>query len=97
MPVVMRDRSTVKVSKDGTLEIPKAIISTIAASPGERFRIERDGYGLRLVHDPALPKKTVDQVAGCLRDVSKKKRTDTEINRDIGAFIKAQDEATKGR
>jgi bifunctional DNA-binding transcriptional regulator/antitoxin component of YhaV-PrlF toxin-antitoxin module len=97
MAIVMKHNSTVKVKTSGVLEIPKAILAAIAAAPGERFKVERDGFGLRLVPDPALPKKTVDQVAGCLRASSGKQRSDAETAQDIGALIRAQDEATKGR
>lgn len=97
MSVAMKNRNTVKVKTTGVIEIPKAILATIAATPGERFKVERDGFGLRLVPDHVLPETTVDQVAGCLRKSRDKKRTDADIERDIGALIKAQDDATKGR
>lgn len=97
MTVVLKDRGTVKVSSAGTLEIPKTILNTIAAGPGERFKVERDGFGLRLV--PVLPAATmtVDQVAGCLSVKGRGKRSDAEVDKSIGALIKAQDGATKGR
>jgi bifunctional DNA-binding transcriptional regulator/antitoxin component of YhaV-PrlF toxin-antitoxin module len=97
MPVVINERSTVKVSNTGTLAIPKSFLDAIAAEPGEQFKVERDGYGLRLVpvaHDPV---KSIDEVAGMLRTNSKKKRGNTKTDQAIGALIKAQDDATKGR
>ncbi len=97
MPVVIKNLNTVKVKPTGVIEIPKAILAAIAAMPGERFKVERDGFGLRLVPDHALPAKTVDQVAGCLRGTRGKRRTDADIESDIGALVKAQDDATKGR
>ena len=97
MTSAIKHSSTVKVKDSGVLEIPKAMLAAIAAVPGERFTVKRDGFGLRLVPDPAMPKKTVDQVAGCLRASSGKKRSDTETNQDIGTLIKSQDDATKGR
>jgi bifunctional DNA-binding transcriptional regulator/antitoxin component of YhaV-PrlF toxin-antitoxin module len=96
MPVVMKERGTVKVSSTGTLAIPKGILELISATPGEKFKVERDGFGLRLVPMLDLPAKTVDEVGGCLRDSRWKKRTDAQVDRDIAALIKAQDDATKG-
>ena len=97
MAVVLKDRGTVKVSSAGTLEIPKTILSTIAAGPGERFKVERDGFGLRLV--PVLPAATmtVDQVAGCLYRPGREAKTDDEMNAALRTRARANDQATKSR
>lgn len=97
MAVVMKERGTVKVSNAGTLEIPKNILHTIAAGPGERFKVERDGFGLRLV--PVLPAATmtVDEVAGCLYRPGREIKSDDEMNAALRARAKANDRATKGR
>jgi len=97
MAVVMKERGTVKVSSAGTIEIPKNILNTIAAAPGEHFKVERDGFGLRLV--PVLPaaSMTVKQVAGCLYKPGRKAKTDSEMNAAIRARAKANDQTTKGR
>ncbi len=95
MAVVMKERGTVKVSNAGTLEIPKTILNTIAAGPGERFKVERDGFGLRLV--PVLPAATmtVDQVAGCLYKPGRKAKSDDDMNTVLRERAKANDRATK--
>lgn len=97
MPTAMRERGTVKVSSTGTLEIPKSILHTIAAVPGERFKVERDGFGLRLV--PLMPAitMTVEQVAGCLYQPGRKAKSDDDMNAALRARAKANDQATKGR
>ena len=97
MAVIMKERGTVKVSSAGTLEIPKTILNAIAAGPGERFKVERDGFGLRLV--PVLPAATmtVEQVAGCLYRPGRKAKTDDEMNAALRARAKANDQSTKSR
>lgn len=97
MPIAMKERRTIKVSSTGTLEIPKSIVHTIAAAPGERFKVERDGFGLRLV--PVMPTTTmtVEQVAGCLYKPGRQAKSDDDMNAAIRARAKANDQATKSR
>ncbi|MDP2826705.1 MAG: hypothetical protein Q8O52_28955 [Sulfuritalea sp.] len=91
------ERETVKVSSAGTLAIPKGILKSVAAKPGERFIVEKDGAGLRLV--PVLPllKRTVLQVAGCLHKTGRKAMTEAEMQSAVRAKAKASDQAAKSR
>lgn len=95
MPTATNERETVRVSSAGTLAIPKGILKSVAAKPGERFIVEKDGAGLRLV--PVLPllKRTVLQVAGCLHKTGRKAMTEAEMQSAVRARAKARDQATK--
>lgn len=97
MPTATNEHGTIQVSSAGTLAIPKGILQAVAARPGERFMVERDGAGLRLV--PVLPllKKTVAEVAGCLHKKGRPAMTDAEMKSAVRARAKARDQAGKTR
>jgi AbrB family looped-hinge helix DNA binding protein len=77
---------TTRLSTKGQIILPKTIRTSHAWESGTEFTVEEFGDGVLIRPSLAVPKSTIDDVAGCLR--RKRKRTtlaemDAAIEREV--------------
>ena len=86
---------TVKISHEGHLLLPKAVLETLHLRPGVELAITVVGSEIHLT--PTLPLITPTTVAagrGLLAGQGRHHLTDLEIKQRLSAKLKAQDAAT---
>jgi AbrB family looped-hinge helix DNA binding protein len=81
---------TVTLSSKGQLVIPKAVREHAQVAPGSRFSVHFVDGEIRLRPLAKAPASTVDQVAGCLAQPSRKRLSDAQTQAAIKARLKAR-------
>ena len=89
--------ATVTLSSKGQLVIPKQVRTLANISAGASLQVRYLGGEIRLrpVAQPGIT--TLDEVAGCLANASRKRLTDAEVRAAIKARLKTEDAATMSR
>jgi AbrB family looped-hinge helix DNA binding protein len=88
---------TVKVSSKGQIVIPKALRKASHIQPGTELIISAVADGLMLTPAKRIKPTKVADGLGMLAKPQRKKLSDAEVKRRIGAMLKVRDEATKTR
>ena len=88
---------TVKVSSKGQIVIPKALREAGHIQAGTEVIISAIADGLMLTPAQRIKPTKVADGLGMLAKSSRKRLSDAEVKRRIGAMLKVRDEATKQR
>ena len=88
---------TVKVSSKGQIVIPKALREAGHIQAGTELVISAIADGLMLTPAQRIKPTKVADGLGMLAKPDRKKLSDAEVKRRIGAMLKIRDEATKTR
>jgi len=88
---------TVKVSSKGQIVIPKAFRVAGNIQAGTELIISAIADGLMLTQARRTKPTKVADGLGMLAKSSRKRLSDAEVKRRIGAMLKVRDEATKQR
>lgn len=88
---------TVKVSSKGQIVIPKALREARNIQAGTELIISATADGLMLTQARVTKPTKVADGLGMLAMSSRKKLSDADVKRRIGAMLEVQDEATKTR
>ena len=88
---------TVKVSSKGQIVIPKALREARHIQAGTKLVISAIADGLMLTPAQRIKPTKVADGLGMLAKPDRKKLSDAEVKRRVGAMLKNRDEATKTR
>jgi AbrB family looped-hinge helix DNA binding protein len=88
---------TVKVSSKGQIVIPRALREAGNIKAGTELIISAIADGLMLTPARRIKPTKVADGLGMLTKPNRKKLTDAEVKRRIGAILKIRDDATKTR
>lgn len=88
---------TVKVSSKGQIVIPKALREAGNIQAGTELIISAIADGFMLTSPRRAKPTRVADGLGMLAKSSRKRLSDAEVKRRIGAMLKVQDDATKTR
>ncbi|OFZ71642.1 MAG: hypothetical protein A2W04_07195 [Betaproteobacteria bacterium RBG_16_64_9] len=84
---------TVRVSSKGQVVIPKSIRQAQRITAGTELVVTTVGDEIRMKPASGIEPSTVDEVAGCLYKKGRRKLSDSETRRRIGAMLKARNRA----
>jgi AbrB family looped-hinge helix DNA binding protein len=85
----------VTVSSKGQVVIPKSLRDTFNIRTGDQFLVSKVGDELRFRPAPVISETRLESVAGMLKQTRTPMLDDAEIERRIGARLRAEDDATK--